>query len=250
MCMSVAVFVTMYNSVESINAVILELASIKWDPETEFYFIDNASTDNTLIVAKQSLKDSYSLNATILENPNNLGLGGSQKVAFDYALENKIQIAAIFHSDYQPTAADLKDFLDRISCMDCDALLGARFMKSSIRIDYQRHRLLANLFLNAIYSLRYRRRIFDLGSGLNVYRVEKLPNYKSLPNDLSFNCNLLSMQLRQRKNVCWAPITWRKGLAPSSLKAFKLGVASLIPLVRVSSKFESIRYEPKSKSNE
>ena len=58
-----------------------------------------------------------------------------------------------------------------------------------------------------------RKKITDLGSGLNLYAVEPLKNeyYKKFPDTLYFNdCMILALcQMKQR--VLFFPISWREG---------------------------------------
>jgi glycosyltransferase involved in cell wall biosynthesis len=230
--MSVAVFIPIFNASNAIQEVVKDLTAIEWPKHTKLIFIDNCSSDNTIVELMGALSGFNASRYSIFKNSKNVGLGGSQKNAFRFAIENNFEFVAIFHGDFQPTAFDLKRGIELIQDLQMDALLGSRFHRQSVRVRYNRVRLLGNLILNFLYSVRFRTRVYDLGSGLNIYKVSSLPSFENLPNDLSFNCHLLASQIRTEVKLQWLPITWREGLAPSSLKAINLGIASLKPLFR------------------
>jgi dolichol-phosphate mannosyltransferase len=225
--MSFAVFVPVFNSSEAVRSVIEDLSSIEWPSEIRFYFIDNCSVDHTPSILRKEIENYKLNNVSILQNITNIGLGGTQKVAFRYASERSFEFVAIFHGDYQPTAIDLQEGISKIKELSLDALLGSRFKVESKRHKYNSGRLFGNLMLNMIYSIRFQRLITDLGSGLNIYRTDSLPEFNNLPNDLSFNCHLLISQLKKGSKIEWFAITWRHGLAPSTLRKFKLGFLSI-----------------------
>ena len=234
--MPIVVCIPIYNGANAVNAVVEDLASIKWSNDVKFVFIDNLSSDQSVTNLKSAILSNNLKNVDIYQNAENIGLGGSQKFAFEYGKRNGFDFLAIFHGDFQPTAKDLENGLKMIQEKNMDALLGSRFEKNSIRLGYSTGRYLGNKLLNFLYSIRFRRKISDLGSGLNIYKLNSIPNCIDLPNDLAFNCNLLVRQLKSKSHLEWFPITWREGLAPSSMKAIKLGLATLKPIISIQNK--------------
>ena len=74
-----------------------------------------------------------------------------------------------------------------------------------------------------------RKKITDLGSGLNLYAVEPLKTeyYKKFPDTLYFNdCMILALcQMKQR--VLFFPISWREEDQVSNNKLTSFGVSLL-----------------------
>ena len=74
-----------------------------------------------------------------------------------------------------------------------------------------------------------RKKITDLGSGLNLYAVEPLKNeyYKKFPDTLYFNdCMILALcQMKQR--VLFFPISWREEDQVSNNKLTSFGISLL-----------------------
>jgi dolichol-phosphate mannosyltransferase len=216
--------IPLFNSQNSLPCLFKEIFN-EIDPNIyDLLFIDNCSSDNTVGLTN-ALK---SENMFLIQNQFNVGLGGSQKKIFDYARSKNYEIVGIFHSDLQPVVADIVKGFNLIDAQkDVESLLGTRFHPHSKRIGYSGIRTIGNYVLNIYYSIIYMRIIWDLGSGLNIYRVNSLPVYEDLPNDLSFNCNLLIRQLTQKKRIVWLPITWREGVNGSSARVFRLANRTL-----------------------
>ena len=216
--------IPVYNSQNSLKLLFNELNK-NLDPlKFDILFIDNCSTDASLQLLNANKKE----HCFVIKNNINLGLGGSQKKIFDFAKVNNYEMVAIFHSDLQPIAEDLiVGFKIIKETNNLDALLGSRFHLRSHRSNYSVVRVAGNLLLNIFYSFIFRRIIWDLGSGLNIYRVNSLVDYAKLPDDLSFNCNLLIQQLFSKKSIAWFPITWREGQNKSSARLIPLALTTL-----------------------
>jgi glycosyltransferase involved in cell wall biosynthesis len=220
----ILVGIPVYNSENGLKLLFNELNE-NLDPLTvDILFVDNCSTDKSMELLHAYRKENY----FVIQNEVNLGLGGSQKKIFDFARFNNYELVVIFHSDLQPVAREINIGLKVImQSNSLDALLGSRFHLQSQRINYSLTRAAGNVLLNIFYSLFFRRIIWDLGSGLNIYRVNTLIDYKQLPNDLSFNCNLLIYQLFSKQFIAWYPITWREGINKSNARVIPLALATL-----------------------
>jgi hypothetical protein len=93
-----------------------------------------------------------------------------------------------------------------------DACLGARFLPRSRIEGYSRCRRIGNRVFNLIFSVALRRRVSDLGSGLNVFRESLFPGEISarLPDDLYFNPYLLVTMVDRGMRIMFFPISWRE----------------------------------------
>ena len=110
-----------------------------------------------------------------------------------------------------------------------DCCLGSRFMRGSKTGGYSALRTWGNYGFNWLFSLVARKKITDLGSGLNLYAVAPLKNeyYKKFPDTLYFNdCMILALcQMKQR--VLFFPISWREEDQVSNNKLTSFGVSLL-----------------------
>ena len=89
----VLIFVLAYNAEKTISETINRLPLNSKDYDLEILIIDDASSDNTFIKAKNSkIKNNSNLKITILRNPVNQGFGGNVKIGFMYAIKNNFDM--------------------------------------------------------------------------------------------------------------------------------------------------------------
>ena len=224
--MKILVFIPMYNCEKQIPRVISQFDEETQKLFTEILVVDNISKDNSLLVAEEALKKLKSIKTTLIQNKENVSLGGSHKVAFNYAIENEYDYIIVLHGDDQGSIKDIVPYIKDKTAFDYDAFLGARFMKAASIIGYSNIRILGNKILNTIYSIVVKKTVYDMGSGLNMFKTEFLRNkfyIELLPNSLTFN-NLLLLYISYKKlNYNFFPINWKEDDQISNAKMFKQG---------------------------
>jgi len=202
-----------YNCATQLKRLLDEL---KMDPVlkiiNQILIIDNCSMDETYSMALNMAGIFPKEKIIVMKNPINLGLGGSFKKIVNFSYENKFEYFFLLHGDNQASVSDLKFFLNLVENTSYDAYLGARFMPNSVLINYSRARKMANLFLNQLFSFFLPTKIFDLGSGLNLYRTSVFPIsfVENLPTHLAFDLPLLLYFLEYKKKFEFIPITWKQ----------------------------------------
>ena len=93
-------------------------------------------------------------------------------------------------------------------------------MKKSRLIGYSKFRTFGNRVYNLLFSVVTRRRIHDLGSGLNIYKVKSLKSkyYYKFPDRLTFNYCMVMAIHYYKQNVKFFPISWREEDQSSNVK--------------------------------
>lgn len=186
--------------------------------------IDNQSPDDTLQRAIETGKSRFTACEFIAwRNTDNYGLGGSHKAAFRYAIENGFDYLIVLHGDDQADIRDLMPYLQRGDHVPFDCFLGARFMPGSRIQGYSRFRTFGNVVYNLLFSLVTLRRIYDLGSGLNLYSLRHFTDfyYKTFPDDLTFNYVMLLASYNRHQRVGYFPISWREEDQASNVRLFQ-----------------------------
>ncbi|CAM1631067.1 Glycosyltransferase 2-like [Bartonella apihabitans] len=186
--------------------------------------VDNRSPDDTQDKAIASGRDQLDhCRFIVWENADNYGLGGSHKVAFQYAIQHGYDYLVVLHGDDQADIRDLLPFLKQGIHLENDCLLGARFMTESKLEGYSAFRTFGNRVYNWLFSMVAFHRIYDLGSGLNVYRLDKFKEfyYKKFPDDLTFNYVMLLGSYNKGQKVRFFPITWRESDQVSNVQLFR-----------------------------
>lgn len=209
----ILIFIPMYNCEKQISRVLGNINELKDKQKlfSEIIVVDNQSSDDSIKSAKNSAKN-CEIPIKILRNKNNRGLGGSHKVAFNYAIENKFDYIIVLHGDDQGDISDIIRYIDDKTYRKYDSYLGSRFEKESKLINYSRFRIFGNRIFNKFISYAIRRRITDLGSGLNMYKVEYLKEkfYMYFPNNLTFNVYMLLYGVYCKSNFEFFPLSWRE----------------------------------------
>lgn len=186
--------------------------------------VDNQSPDRTMEVAIEHGRPLIdNCNFIVWRNNDNYGLGGSHKAAFCYALDKGFDYLVVLHGDDQADIRDLLPQLESGAHLEVDCLLGARFMPGSMLKGYSWFRTLGNQVYNMLFSTMVSQKIYDLGSGLNLYRLSAYRDfyYKKFPDDLTFNYVMLLASYQRNQKVRFFPITWREDDQISNVKLFR-----------------------------
>lgn len=208
----ILIFIPCYNCAKQIGRVIAQIGTLPPGFYAEVVVVDNISKDGTTEAARDAMQGIGNPHWKIVRNRQNYNLGGSHKVAFNYAIDNGFTHVIVFHGDDQ---ASIKDFVPPIEAglhRTYDSLLGARFMPGAKLQGYSLYRTLGNYGLNAICGVLTGRWIADQGSGLNMYRTQYLSSrfYKNFDNTLVFPNTMFLYGVISRSKYKFIPITWRE----------------------------------------
>ena len=225
----ILLFIPAYNCEKQIVRV---LESLKGEPEEYFeriIVVNNRSTDKTEEAALEFKKNNPGLDVRVLRNRENYGLGGSHKVAFNYAVENGFDYVVVLHGDDQGNIRDFVPMLKRRLYRKYDCVLGARFMRGSKLVGYSMVRTVGNIIYDFLFAWVTGRRVFDLGSGLNMYSTKMLKNrfYQKFPDNLTFNyCMVMALDYYNQYERYY-PISWSETDQVSNVKLGSQGVKVL-----------------------
>jgi dolichol-phosphate mannosyltransferase len=234
--MKITVAVTCYNCENQIVRALTEIDSILESvPEISLItVIDNLSTDNTLKLANGSLKAfKHPHKFRIFQNSKNIGLGGSHKVAFEMAQQNESSHLLIFHGDHQASALDIKSLIELSISKNSVTCLGARFLNLSLLSGYSLTRTAGNILLNFAYTFFCRQKIYDLGSGLNLFKLSDFnPDaMRNFDDGFTYNMDLLLYLVEHKIPFKYHPIRWSNSDQISNAHALKVGFKSLTKLL-------------------
>jgi glycosyltransferase involved in cell wall biosynthesis len=230
---SVVLAIPMYNCSQEITLVLQDLVNNKAEIK-HVWILDNKSTDGSINSVINFLKTKkFPYDVTLYQNYQNIGFGGSHKVILQKLLDSEYSAVAVLHGDYQARAKDLVPMIMQFRA-NGEMIFGARFMAKSMRINYSRMRVIWNGIFNAMVTWRYRKRIYDLGSGLNLFPKDSLPTLgiQSLPDDLTFNVELLKRALSGNVSFMWMPITWVSENQGSNVKVVRQSIKTLKLVLR------------------
>lgn len=222
----ILVFIPIYNCEDQISRVLSQFKDKHLAIIDEILIIDNRSHDQSLIYAQKAL-ESYIHNckARIFKNHQNYSLGGSIKIAFNYACHNQFDYLITLHGDDQAYIEEALQQIETGVHRQHEMCIGARFHQKSTLEGYSYVRSFGNQALNFLCSLITRRKIIDLIAGLNIYDVNFIrkayPDYLSFPDNLTFDVHWLLYLIKSQARFTYFPITWREKDQISNAKVFK-----------------------------
>jgi glycosyltransferase involved in cell wall biosynthesis len=108
-----------WNEAGAIGGVIDEIGA--FDPRIDVVVVDDASTDDTVDVAR-------AYGAKVLALPFNVGIGGAVQTGFRYARDEGYEVAVRLDGDGQHAAKELGKLLAPIRAGAADLVIGSRFV--------------------------------------------------------------------------------------------------------------------------
>lgn len=219
----------MYNCEKQIRRVLAQIDDKVKKYLSEIIIVNNKSTDNGENVAIEYCEEHKELPIKILRNDANYGLGGSHKVAFQYALDNNFDYVITLHGDDQGDISNILPYLENNEYQKYDCFLGARFMKGSKLKGYSKFRTFGNYVYDFLFTLGSGYKIYDLGSGLNMYNTEILKDkfYLKYKDNLIFNYCMIMGSAYYKHSVKFFPILWREDDQISNVKMVNQAIVVL-----------------------
>ncbi len=216
-------FIPMYNCSKQIVRVLAQLDEEALKYIDEVLVVNNRSTDDGEERVLEFKKNNPQVPVKLMRNRENYGGGGSHKVAFNYAVDNGFDYCIVLHGDDQGNIHDIIPFLESGEAYGYDSFLGARFLKDSKLVNYSKFRIFGNHVFNVFMTVMLRRKVKDLGSGLNMYSTKYLQSrfYMYFINSLTFYVYMLIYGVHSKSNFKFFPLTWREDDQISNAKFFK-----------------------------
>ncbi len=175
--MKTIVVLPAYNASKTLE---LTLRDIPKNLVDDIILVDDASTDNTVEVAKR-------LGLTVFSHDKNRGYGANQKTCFTKALEMGAEIIVMVHPDYQYDPVVIPKLIEPIQKGEADAVFGSRMMKGGALeggMPLWKHN--ANILLSATENVILGTYLSEYHSGFRAYSVKYLRSVNFMRNSDNF----------------------------------------------------------------
>lgn len=230
---SLAIYIPAYNVGHTLPRVLERIPKELLLSIKEILIVDNASTDNTYITAvewKNKLK-----NITIIQNTENKGYGGSQKIAYNHCIERGYDYVVMLHGDAQYAPEFIPQLLENAQQSNADLVFGSRIKGKPLEGGMPLWRYAGNRFLTLLENTILDMHLSEFHSGYRLYKVSALkiiPFYKCSDNYYFDSQILIQMRLADMKiEEVEIPTHYAKdSQSPTILQTFHYGWAILLIL--------------------
>ncbi len=172
--MRVLIIIPAYNEAGNVNKVVDNI--IENYPQYDYVIVNDASSDGT--------KDTCIANQyCFLDQPINLGIGGTVQNGYQYALENDYDVAVQIDGDGQHDVKYIEDMVRRIEKKEADIVIGSRFVeKEGFQSSVARR--IGITMISGMIKLCTWKRIKDVTSGFRAVNKRFIEIYaKDYPQD-------------------------------------------------------------------
>ena len=120
----IGVLVVAYNAASTLHRVLARIPPEFRAMVDHILVSDDASTDATYLVGLGYQSTDPDLPITMLRQHQNLGYGGNQKVGYQWAIENDLDVVVLLHGDGQYAPEHLPAMLAPLIGDTADVVLG------------------------------------------------------------------------------------------------------------------------------
>ena len=222
----IGIFIPCYNVENSVQKVLDSFSPETLTKIDTVVAINNCSTDGTLKVLqyRQQLNTPLARKLVVIRNSENYGLGGSQKIAYQYFLNQGFTHFMTIHGDNQTDgnviATQFLELLEKDPSID--VIMSSRFMPSASVKHYNRMRTFGNKFFNFLTYVLTGLKMSDAGAGVFCARTSTLKEggFWNLTNSFQFNPQL-NILLHENKSlkITTIPLEWRDSNEGSNIRA-------------------------------
>jgi glycosyltransferase involved in cell wall biosynthesis len=225
-----AIFIPAYNAAATLPRVIERIPSNIKNVVEEILVIDNHSPDNTYLVAVGCKYEQNVFNLRVIRNPQNMGYGGSQKIAYQHAIDKGYKGVAMLHGDAQYAPELLGDLLAPILEGKADMVFGSRMRGDPRGGGMPLHRYLGNRFLTWIQNRFLGTRLSEFHSGYRVYSTEALRQvpFGRLSSDYHFDTEIIILLKEYGLKIREVPIPTHYGDEKNYVNVWKYGIDVLV----------------------
>jgi len=237
----ILIFIPAYNVEKKIYSVVKRIPDFIFDSNyIKILIINDNSNDNTFDEIEK-IKKNFNYDFEILVSNNQLGYGGVQKLAFDYAINNKFKFVIMLHGDGQYAPEELPKFISELNSSNLDAVFGSRMMsyKSAIKGGMPIYKFFGNIFLTFVQNIILNSKISEFHSGYRSFKVESLKKiaYLDLPDYYHFDTEIIIELLKNKMKIKEIYIPTHYGDEVSHLKSIPYGLKVLYSTIK--SRFKS-----------
>jgi hypothetical protein len=198
---AVSVVVPCYNEEMNVRPLVEGLVRHYDEYIHEFVLVDDNSTDRTRRVLEQLAEEDPRVRPVFRRPPNGVGRAladGLRQVSGEYAL--------LMDCDFVHLLPELREMFD--AALDCDVVLGSRFSRESVLINYPLRKILFNRAFHVLANLLFHRHVRDVTNNLKLMKREVVEQLRLEEPWFAANAETGLKPLLMGYRVREVPISW------------------------------------------
>lgn len=228
----IAIYIPTFNAGRTLPLVLDRIPQDVKARVDEIFIVDNASPDNTYLIGVGYKNEKGLQNLNVYKNDTNVGYGGSQKVAYRYAIEKGYDLVVMLHGDAQYAPEKISALLEPFEKHEADMVFGSRIAGLPLKGGMPLHRYLGNKFLTAVENFVLDWNLSEYHSGFRVYSCEALKQipFERCSNDYHFDTEILVQFRLKQLRVVERPIPTYYGDEKSYVNVWRYGIDILFTM--------------------
>lgn len=206
----IAIFIVAYNAVATLARVLDRIPAEVKKRVAEIFIFDDASQDDTSLVAEGWKKVSGFEKLTIFRNAVNQGYGGNQKLGYEYAAKKGYDIVVLLHGDGQYAPEVMPELLKPLLEDKADAVFGSRMLVpgGARKGGMPLYKYVGNRILTKFENWSMGANLSEWHSGYRAYSVKALAQLplKENTNDFHFDSEIIIQLLDRGFRIAEVPI--------------------------------------------
>lgn len=205
----IGIFVIAYNAESHIEKTLGRIPEAVWQKLTVVYIVDDCSSDETTLKALD-FHHPHSAKIVVIRNRVNLRYGGNQKLGYQWAIDQQLDIVVMLHADGQYAPEFLEQMYTPIMNDEADVVIGSRMMtaKTALQGGMPKYKYYGNKILTRIQIALTGLKLSEYHSGYRAYSVKYL---KSIPfwensNEWHFDTQILLQNYQVNARIKELPI--------------------------------------------
>ncbi|RLG20149.1 glycosyltransferase family 2 protein [Candidatus Micrarchaeota archaeon] len=232
----IIIFIPTYNAAETLPLVIDRIPGRLKKRVKEILIIDNASPDNTYMTAVNYKADRKMHNMQVIRNEKNLGYGGSQKKAYQYAIDKGYDIIVMLHGDAQYAPEKIPLILKPLETGEADMVFGSRMRGDPLGGGMPVWRYFGNRIITVAENFVLGLNLSEFHSGFRAFSCKALQNipFTRCANDYHFDTDILIQFRLADMRIAEEPIPThygRESKSPTVIQTVKYTVNIFFSLI-------------------
>jgi glycosyltransferase involved in cell wall biosynthesis len=221
----ISIIIPAFNEAQAIGSIVSRILELY--PEFEVLVVDDGSTDDTGVIARDA-------GAHVYSHPYNIGNGAAIKSGIRYASG---EILVFMDGDLQHNPEDIGELLQYLP--DYDMVVGARSSRGQASLG----RAAGNKIYNLLASYVAKFQVSDLTSGFRAVKSNIARSFLYLlPNTYSYPTTLTLGVLRSGRSVKYIPIKIHsRKMGKSNISIFRDGVRFFMIITRICTLYSPMR---------